>query len=120
MATDDPKDPGADVYGQLQDVLGRLGAAAGHLPGVASVTSRLPELPHVPLPGALSAAQVEAVVSAVRAQRATIAATRVSLDAFEQQLVVLEELLEPLTSVTGQWAAVERYLAPGTQAPATD
>ena len=111
MAADDGPERPTDLLGQLQDVVGRIGSVAGHLPGVSSVVEQLPALPHVPLPGALSSAQVEAVVSAFRAQRATIAATRISLDAFEQQLVVLEEMLGPLQSVTRQWAAVERHLA---------
>ena len=113
MADDDQTESPADLVGQLHDAVGRLGAAAGHIPGVSALVSHAPELPHIPLPGALTAAEVEAVVAGIRAQRSSIAATRANLDAFEQQLVVLEQLLEPLQTVTRQWAQIERGVTGG-------
>lgn len=48
------------------------------------------------------------MVSTVRAQRQSIAALRSQLQAFDENLASLEQLLEPLRSWTSSWAAVER------------
>ena len=124
MSDQPPGDPGApdpagpaDLTGQLRAVVERVNAIASWVPGVEQLeravggaVPELPELPHLPAPGALTATQVAAVASAVRAQRTTIEATRATLDAFEQQLLVLEELLGPFETFSRAWAELEQRL----------
>ncbi|MGY1915401.1 hypothetical protein ABC795_10380 [Blastococcus sp. HT6-30] len=72
-----------------------------------SATSRLP-LPALPSPpGAMSAAQLRAIMEMVTAQRTSIAAMRAQLDAFDQQLAVFERILDPLVEWSGSWARLE-------------
>lgn len=68
----------------------------------------LPRLPALPSPpGALSAAQLEAIAQAVAAQRQQIAALTAQLQAFDQQLAVFERILGPLVEWSGTWARLE-------------
>jgi hypothetical protein len=81
------------------------GLAAGAVPsGLA-----LPSLPSPP--GAMSAAQLRAVSSAVHAQRQQMAAMRDQLEAFDQQLAVFERILEPLVEWSSTWARLEEGVA---------
>lgn len=108
---DDARRPAGPVDEFLDQVRGFLDAV-GAAP--AAVAGRVPALP--PLPGALSAAQVDAVRTAVRAHREQVGALRSSLDAFDRQLGVLEQVLEPLASWSASWAELEgaaARLAPG-------
>ena len=116
--TDESEESRSDLLGQLQDVLGRIGGIAGQVPGVSAVLSHAPELPHVPWPAALSAAEVDAVLAGITAQRRHLEAVRASLDAFEQQLEVLARLLDPLQSITRQLAAIENRVSGGPSRPA--
>ena len=68
--------------------------------------AQLPTLPSPP--GALSAAQIGAVARTVSAQRKQIAALVEQLQAFDQQLAVLEKILEPLRDWSATWADLER------------
>lgn len=106
-----------DVLGRLREVTDRLWGLAGSSP--AALRS-LPSLP--PMPGALSAAQLDAITKGVRAQRQQIRALQDQLGAFDQQLAVLEQMLEPLSSWSTTWADLERAFAnlrPGrTEGPA--
>src|SRR5271166_824365 len=73
-----------------------------------SVPSRpVPSLQGLPLPGALSAAQLHSVASGVAAQRSSIAALQAQLSAFDEQLAVLEGLLGPLAEWSRTWADFE-------------
>jgi hypothetical protein len=81
------------------------GLAAGAVPSGLT----LPTLPNPP--GAMSAAQLRAVASALRAQRQQIAAMRDQLEAFDQQLAVLERILEPLVEWSSTWARLEEGVA---------
>ncbi|RBY87872.1 hypothetical protein [Blastococcus sp. TF02A-30] len=78
---------------------------ARHLAGSATARLPLPALPSPP--GALSAAQVKAIADVVGAQRTSIAAMRAQLDAFDQQLEVLERILDPLVEWSATWARLE-------------
>jgi uncharacterized coiled-coil protein SlyX len=69
----------------------------------------LPALPSPP--GAMSAAQLRAVASAVRAQRQQMAAMRDQLEAFDQQLAVFERILEPLVEWSSTWARLEEAVS---------
>jgi hypothetical protein len=72
-------------------------------------------LPMLPPPGALSAAQLSAMSSAVAAQRGSIEGLVAQLRAFDEQLDVLQRILEPLAEWSRTWAEMERsMLPPGT------
>jgi hypothetical protein len=107
MAPDRQPDVSVDMLAQLRGALDHLNGIAARVPGVAQTAAHLPDFPTIPTPGKITAAQISAVVGAVRAQRSTMQALRNSLDAFDQQLEILEQLLEPLESVSGTWARIE-------------
>ncbi|RBY90409.1 hypothetical protein DQ244_13285 [Blastococcus sp. TBT05-19] len=90
-----------EFVNQLRGFTDRARTLAG------SATARLP-LPALPSPpGALSAAQVRAIAEMVGAQRSSMAAMRAQLDAFDQQLEVLERILDPLVEWSSTWARLE-------------
>jgi len=62
----------------------------------------------LPLPGAVSAAQLNAIASGVAAQRSSIAALQAQLTAFDEQLAALEGVLGPLAEWSKTWAQFER------------
>jgi len=107
MTADDLRDLSADMLGQLRGALDHLNTIAARVPGVAQAAAHIPSVPTFPAPGKITAAQISAVVGAVRAQRSSIQSMRISLDAYEQQLDVLERLLEPFESVSQAWARIE-------------
>lgn len=107
MSADDLRDTSADMLGQLRGALDRLNTIAARVPGVAEAAAHVPSVPSFPAPGKITAAQISAVVGAVRAQRSSIQSMRISLDAYEQQLDVLERLLEPFESLSQAWARIE-------------
>jgi hypothetical protein len=90
---------------QLRGFTERARTLAGSVPSRLS----LPALPSPP--GALSAAQVRAIAEMVAAQRASIAGMRAQLDAFDQQLEVLERILGPLVEWSGSWARLEEAVS---------
>ncbi len=67
----------------------------------------VPSLPGLPLPGALSAAQLHSIASGVAAQRSSIAALQAQLAAFDEQLAALEEIIGPLAEWSRTWAQFE-------------
>jgi hypothetical protein len=69
-------------------------------------------LPMLPPPGALSAAQLSAMSSAVAAQRGSIEGLVAQLRAFDEQLDVLERILGPLAEWSRTWAEMERSMLP--------
>lgn len=87
------------------------------LPAVPSLPA-LGSLPMLPPPGALSAAQLSAMSSAVAAQRGSIDGLVAQLRAFDEQLEVLERILGPLAEWSRTWADMERtMMPPGTSGP---
>lgn len=109
MASDDQPSTPQELLAQLRATFERMGIAAGQMPGMAAkTTAQMFGMPTVPLPGGLAAGQVAAIVGAIRTQRSTVETMRTSLDAYEQQLIVLEQLLEPLEAMTQSWAQAER------------
>ncbi len=109
-----------DFIAQLRGVTDRLAGLTGlaqALPSVSGLPS-LPGLPKLPPPpGALSAAQLHSVATTVGAQRKSIAAMRTQLEAFDEQLAVLERIIVPLTEWSKTWAELEKRftdLAPGS------
>jgi hypothetical protein len=109
MASDEQPGMPPDLLAQLRATLERMGVVAGQMPGIAAnTTAQMFGMPTVPLPGGLAAGQMAAIVGAIRTQRSTVETMRTSLDAYEQQLIVLEQLLEPLEAMTKSWAQAER------------
>ena len=97
MAPDEQPNPSQDMLKQLWSTMERFGMAAGKMP------AQMLGMPTVPMPGGLAESQVAAIVGAIRAQRSGITNMRANLDAYEQQLVVMEQLLEPLEAMTRSW-----------------
>lgn len=102
----------AQLYGvteKLADLTG-LSALAESMPGIHT-------LPSLPRPAALSAAQLTAVTSTVAAQRRSIEAMQAQLQAFAEQLTVMEKILEPLTEWTAVWVDLEQSVMGRRSAP---
>ncbi len=103
------------------DMTKAMGIPAPVLPGLGALPA-LGQVPMLPPPGALSAAQLSAMTSAVAAQRGSIEGLMAQLRAFDEQLEVLEQILGPLAEWSRSWADMERSLMPpgstkGTAAP---
>src|SRR5262249_61871841 len=77
---------------------GQLRAATEGLEQLAGLGQR------VPLPGALSAAQLTSIADSIAAQRRSIEALKAQLSSFDEQLAVLEQILGPLPQGGGTWA----------------
>jgi hypothetical protein len=58
----------------------------------------------------VSAAQLNAIASAVTAQRSSISALQAQLTAFDEQLAALEGILGPLAEWGKTWAEFERLV----------
>jgi hypothetical protein len=105
--------PGGLVGRSIEEFVHQLRAFSDRARGLASgaVPSGL-TLPTLPSPpGAMSAAQLRAVASAVHAQRGQLAGMRDQLEAFDQQLAVFEKILEPLVEWSATWARLEEGVA---------
>lgn len=101
------------VTRSIEEFVNQLRTFTDRARGLASgaVPSRL-SLPALPSPpGALSAAQLRAIAQAVRAQRASMAAVRDQLEAFDQQLAVFERILDPLVEWSATWARLEEAVS---------
>ncbi|MFC4944123.1 hypothetical protein [Pseudonocardia sp. GCM10023141] len=103
--------PSPDMVEQIRSLLGRLAELPGQVTG--GLGQAAGGLPGITRPGALSAAQMSSLTSAITAQRSTIAALQAQLIAFDEQLAVLEQLVDPLSKLAGTWASVERGILGG-------
>lgn len=90
-----------EFVNQLRGFTDKARSLAGAVPGKLS----LPALPSPP--GAMSAAQLRAVAKTVSAQRQSIAAMASQLEAFDQQLAVIEKVLAPVVEWSATWARLE-------------
>ena len=110
MADDEQSTTGM-VSGLVQDFIAQLRAVTEGLEGLAGSGARRPLAPGTfPLPGALSAAQLNAISGSVAAQRRSIEALKAQLSSFDEQLAVLEQILSPLTEWSRTWAELEERL----------
>ena len=118
MADDQQDAPGGipgltqEVIAQLRglnDRLERLTGLGVSFPALPALSS-LPGLRNLPVPGALTAAQLKSIATAVAAQRRSIEALKTQLTAFDEQLAVLERILGPLSDWSARWAQVEDRL----------
>ena len=101
------------VSRSIEEFVNQLRTFTDRARGLAqgAVPSRL-SLPALPSPpGALSAAQLRAIAQTVRAQRASMAAMRDQLEAFDQQLAVFERILDPLVEWSTTWARLEEAVS---------
>lgn len=118
--TEDAENRNAPMTGPMQDFIAQLRGVTDRLVGLTGlggglpstdVLRSLPGLPKLPSPpGALSAAQLKAVATSVAAQRRSIEAMQTQLRAFDEQLEVLEQILDPLLEWSTSWADLERRL----------
>jgi hypothetical protein len=90
------------------DMTKNLGMPVPSMPTMPALSS----MPMLPPPGALSAAQLSAMNSAVAAQRGSIEGLISQLRAFDEQLEVLARILGPLAEWSRTWADVERTMMP--------
>ncbi len=101
--------------GLVQPWIARLRKITEELAGMTGLSESLfaqpvPSLQSLPLPGAISAAQLNAIASGVAAQRSSIAALQAQLTAFDEQLEALEQILGPLAEWSRTWAEFERLV----------
>ena len=111
--------------GPIQPWIVRLRRITEELAGMTRLseslfTQPLGSLQGLPLPGALSAAQLNAIASSVAAQRSSIAALQAQLTAFDEQLAALERILGPLAEWSKTWAEFERLVTNARPNPGTE
>jgi hypothetical protein len=115
---DDEQSKSGMVSGLVQDFIAQLRAVTEGLEGLAGSGARRPLVPGTfPLPGAISAAQLNAISGSVAAQRRSIEALKAQLSSFDEQLAVLEQILSPLTEWSRTWAELEERLLTMSRGP---
>jgi hypothetical protein len=90
---------------QLRRITEGLAGMAG--PSESVLSQPVPSLQGLPHPGALSAAQLNLIVSSVSSQRQSIAAMQAQLRVFDEQLAMLEGIIGPLAEWSKTWAEFE-------------
>ncbi|MGY1633017.1 hypothetical protein ACI784_15050 [Geodermatophilus sp. SYSU D01186] len=105
------RDPGNRVSRSIEEFVSQLRGFTDRARGMAAgaVPFSLPKLPSPP--GAMSAAQLQAIDKAVRGQRQQIQAMTAQLQAFDEQLAVFERILDPLVEWSATWARLEESVA---------
>jgi hypothetical protein len=105
------RDPGNRVSRSIEEFVSQLRGFTDRARGMAAgaVPFSLPRLPSPP--GAMSAAQLQAIDKAVRGQRQQIQAMSAQLEAFDEQLAVFERILDPLVEWSATWARLEESVA---------
>jgi hypothetical protein len=78
--------------------------------GESALSQPLRSLQGLPLPGVVSAAQLDSFARGLAAQRASIAALQAQLAAFDEQLAALEGMVGPLAEWSKTWAQFERLV----------
>ena len=126
----DERDKSETSSGLIQPWIAQLRRITGELAGMTGLSESLfaqsiPSLQSLPLPGAISSTQLNAITSGLAAQRSSIAALQAQLAAFDEQLAGLEGILAPLAEWSKRWADFERLVTnarrnpgPGDQRPA--
>jgi hypothetical protein len=105
------RDPGNRVSRSIEEFVNQLRGFTDRARGMAAgaVPFTLPKLPSPP--GAMSAAQLQAIDKAVRGQRQQIQAMTAQLQAFDEQLAVFERILDPIVEWSSTWARLEESVA---------
>ena len=100
----------------FEEFVSQLRAGTERLEALARSGGRVPPAPgSMPLPGAMSAAQVASLADTIAAQRRSIEALKAQLSSFDEQLTVMERMLAPLAEWSRAWADLERRLVGGSQ-----
>lgn len=108
---DDEQSASGVLPALVQAFIGQLRAATEGLEDLAGWGQRLPRMADaLPLPGALSAAQLTSIADTIAAQRRSIEALKAQLSSFDEQLAALEQILGPLAQWTSTWAELEKRL----------
>jgi len=108
---DEERAPSGVVPGLVQEFIREFRGVAEGLEGLARLGEHLPSASRaLALPGTLSAAQLTSIADAIAAQRRSIEAMQAQLSAFDEQLVVLEQILGPLAQWSRKWAELEERL----------
>ena len=95
----------------VQEFIGQLRGVTEGLENLAGFSGGRPSVPGMlPLPGALSAAQMKSIADTIAVQRTSIAALKTQLSAFDEQLAVLEQILGPLAEWSKTWADLEKRM----------
>ncbi|MGY1637411.1 hypothetical protein ACI78V_12245 [Geodermatophilus sp. SYSU D00742] len=117
---DSGRDPGNRVPRSVEEFVTQLRGFTDRARGMAAgaVPFSLPKLPSPP--GAMSAAQLQAIDKAVRGQRQQIQAMTAQLQAFDEQLAVFERILEPLVEWSSTWARLEESVADLVRRPGAE
>jgi hypothetical protein len=76
----------------------------------SALSQPLRSLQGLPLPGALSAAQLGSFARSVAAQRSSAAALQAQLAVFDEQLAAVEGMIGPLAEWSKAWAEFERVV----------
>ena len=110
MPDDQQSTPGM-VPGLVQAFTAQLRAVTQGLEDLAGFSQHLPSVPGaLPLPGALSAAQMASIADSIAAQRRSIEALKAQLSSFDEQLAALEHILGPLAQWSSTWAELEKRM----------
>ncbi len=110
MAEDETSTSGL-VPRLVQEFIGQFRAVTEGLENLAGFSGGRPSTPGLlPLPGALSAAQMKSIADSIAAQRRSIAALTAQLSSFDEQLAVLEQILGPLAEWSKTWADLEQRM----------
>ena len=122
---DDEQSASGVVPALVQTFADQLRAVTEGLQDLAGLGQRGPLAAGVlPLPGALSAAQLTSIADSITAQRRSIEALQAQLSSFDNQLAALEQILGPLAQWSATWAELEKRLLntgrdPAGQGPAS-
>jgi hypothetical protein len=106
--------------GLMQPWIAQLRIITDRLAGITTLSqSDIPQplraLQGLPLPGALSAAQLDSFARGVAAQRSSVAALQNQLAVFDDQLATMESMIGPLAEWSKAWAEFERVtMNPGS------
>jgi hypothetical protein len=108
---DDERSTSGMVPGMVQAFIAQLHATTERLEDLAGFGGRLPQASGaLPLPGALSAAQMRSIADSIAAQRRSIEALKAQLSSFDEQLAAMEQILGPLADWSRTWADLEQRL----------
>jgi hypothetical protein len=109
--TDDEQGTSSALPRLIEEFAGQLREATERLQGLTGLGGRLPPMADaLPLPGALSAAQMTSITDSIAAQRRSIEALKAQLSSFDEQLSALEQILGPLAEWSRTWAEFEQRL----------